>query len=331
VVADRDAADCAAGAVELAATGGVAVLAGGVGGEVAAGDVVPTASAVDRVEAAGDDAARAAPDCDDAARAASAGDDVAAAGRRRTTAGSAALAVRTAAAAATADGAAGSDRREVAAETVSAGPVARRSPGCLAGADGVVTSAVGPAEDISGSGVPRPRASVSPGAGVLDDGAELTASAACGVATSAVVAAGCAADVGDSMDRRTTGAGAAGADSALAVERAGALWAGGFALGTEALWAGPLWAGPLWAGCAVAAGALAECAVAAVVADAEAALAARDRGVAAWRSAPHRPGGGPAAGVRAENSAAATDPGCAALAAAAVAPARVGPGADAAD
>lgn len=169
------------------------------------------------------------------------------AGDRRTTAGSAAPAARAAAI----DGAAGSDRRAVAAATVNAGPVARRSapvapvrmlelaaPGEAAS---IGPDPIGPPSraEINGSTVPMLRAAVSPGAecaaralaaagavsaasfGAGDDGAAGVADfpvpdgddgdrdgdvCAGGAGTGAVD------DVGDAIERRTTGPGVAARD-----------------------------------------------------------------------------------------------------------------------
>jgi hypothetical protein len=139
-----------------------------------------------------------------------------AAGIRRTTGDdSTGVAVRAAAAAA-ADGAAGSQRFDVAAATVSAGPVTRRRPAGRAGAatGDVSAGTCAPARsrvDINGSGPPSPRAAVSPGAVVRAAGAEPAMSAG-------VSATGCAdgeaAEV-ERIDRRATGPAAAPAAAAL--------------------------------------------------------------------------------------------------------------------
>jgi len=218
------------------------------------------------------------------------GDEAGVAGSRRTTAGVPELAVdpaadRTADAAVAAEGAGSNERRAVAAATVNAGPVARRSADSdgvdPAGADAVPIVSVA---DISGSTAVMPRAAVSPGAecAVVEAGAEPAATS--GPATDGAVTVSAALVGAAEADADGTGAGGVAA-CGVAIERrtTGLAAAAGLAAGAAGA-ADPAAAAAARGGVFVAA--LDETGAAA------AAAAARDRGVAACRSAAQRPVGG---------------------------------------
>jgi len=230
---------------------------------------------------------------------------VVAAGILRTTGSAAVRAGRLAAAAAPADGAGSNDRRAVAAATVSAGPVARRSPAGVAVASPLRTApdlaaagVAGSTADISESTDAMPRAAVSPGAecpAVTVAGGTTPTSAVPG--PGAAVAAGAADFVG--TEGISAGSGAAAGAAPGAIERR-TTGAGGGAAAEVAVAPGTARdVAPRDDVARVEVVVVGACAAAAC-----AAAAARERGVAAWRNAAHRPTGGLAAAMVAAPAAA---------------------------